>query len=214
MSDSKPPKDPKPYPILQVGLDIYGDNGTVDQLLAALKEHQKKLAIVPQKKPQWANVDGTKADEITEILITAALRNKDPLPLTDAEGTPVKAPSKLSGFKTMYVGVEEVNKELKNAGYLHAWKPTIRRKKTTKTEEEQQAAIALIHKEANRLFLNGYEQGLQPSVNNIKEKMAQFCKEENIQTTLNVNPAPSTIRNILSQKYGWKPPQRPIKPKK
>lgn len=206
-------KNPRPYPIWQAGVDLYGDNDALNKQLATLTERQKESRTVPQKNPQWVDLANTDACKVTEILIVAAWREKDPLIVTNAMGTPVKTPDTPHEIWKTYVGVENANKELKDAGYALNWKPKSVRKGKSNGVNAKQNAIQLIHQEATRLFNSAYSQDTEPSVNNIKDKLAQHCKDNGIETSPGVCPAAGTIRNILSSKNGWKPPQRPVRPK-
>lgn len=166
-----------------------------------------------QEDPQWVDFANTNADKVTEVLIAAAWRKKDPLIVTNAMGMPVKTPNTPNEIRKVYVGVENANKELKDAGYALAWKPKSVRKGKTNGANAKLNAIKLIHKEATRLFISAYSQDTEPSVNNIKDKLAQHCKDNGIETSPGVYPAAGTIRNILSSNNGWKPPQRSISTK-
>lgn len=203
---------PKPYPIWQAGVDLYGDNEALNKQLANLTEHQKVLHTAPQENPQWVDFANTDADKVTEVLIAAAWREKDPLIVTNAMGTPVKTPNTPNEIRKVYVGIENANKELKNAGYALAWKPKSVRKEKTNVVDAKLNAKKLIHQEATRLFISGYEQGTQPSVNNIKVKLAAYCREHDVTTVSGIHPSADYIqKHILSKKQGWTPPPRPIK---
>lgn len=202
-------KNPKPYPIWQVGVDLYGDNEALNKQVATLTDRQKGLGTVQQENPQWIDLANTDADKVTEILIAAAWREKDPLIVTNVMGTPVKTPDTPNEIRKTYVDVENANKELKDAGYALAWKPKSVRKGKSNGVNAKLNAIKLIHKEATRLFITAYSQDTEPSVNNIKDKLATYCRENGIATSPNVYPKAGTIRNILSSSNGWKPPQRP-----
>lgn len=172
--------NPKPYPIWQAGIDLYGDNDALNKQLVTLTEHQKLLSTVPQENPQWVDFANTDADKVTEVLTAAAWREKDPLIVTNAMGTPVKTPNTPNAIRKAYVGVENANKELKNAGYALAWKPKSVRKEKTNKINAQLDTIKRIHQEATNLFVRAYDQGTEPSVNNIKDKLAAYCREHDV----------------------------------
>lgn len=203
--------NPKPYPIWQAGIDLYGDNDALNKQLATLTEHQKLLSTVPQENPQWVDFANTDADKVTEVLIAAAWREKDPLIATNAMGTPVKTSNTPNEIRKAYVGVENANKELKNAGYALAWKPKSVRKEKTNKINAQLDTIKRIHQEATNLFVRAYGQGTEPSVNNIKDKLAAYCREHDVTTVSGIHPSADYIqKHILSKKQGWTPPLRPI----
>ena len=210
MKDSKIPRDPKPYPVWQVGIDLYGDNQAVDKQLAALNEHQKELRTAPQEKPNWVDYKITNAAKVTEALIKAAWRKKSPLKVTDAAGTPVKTPNTPNEIRKAYVSVENANKELKDAGYALAWKPKSVRKEKTNRVNAQLQTIKRIQQEATKLCLRAYDQGTQPSANNIKDKLAEYCRENDVTTVSGIHPSADYIqKHILSKKQGWTLPLRP-----
>jgi hypothetical protein len=208
-------KNPKPYPIWQVAIDLYGDNEALNKQLATLTERQKELGTVAQENPQWVDFDNTDADRVTEVLIAAAWRKKDPLIVTNAMGTPVKTPNSPNEIRKTYVGVENANKELKDAGYSLAWKPKSVRKEKTNGVNAQLNTIKLIQKEATRFCLHAYALGTQPSVNNIKDQMVKWCVSNDVKTVSGIHPSANYIqKHILSKKQGWTLPPRPTKPAK
>lgn len=194
----------KLFPANQVAVDMLGAGFSLDDKTLLALEAASNSPTVPRKEPIRKEI--ASSNPIDDLIFGAILSGE--LPCIDSKGMAFPKPPRPSQAKDWFVDPSDVNKLLINAGYRHAWSPKTKRTQR-KTSVAQISWRHRVQQEAAAMYLRLRASGADPSVSDLANSLAQWCKNNKIVAERGKHPSAHYIRVHVIGKQHWEKPQYP-----